>query len=75
MTHRDKIDQCFDRLAQAPIGLDMNNGEVLCALGLLVNAILHLNFSDPTARQEKANSFCRALQIATKRDNDAIVRH
>ena len=55
------VDQVFQRLAQAPVGLDCNNGEVLAALGLLVNAILAVSFSNPADRQDSANRFCRAL--------------
>jgi hypothetical protein len=66
MTHRDKIDQCFERLAQAPIGLDMDNGEVLCALGLLANAILAVSSSDPEDRKNRTDLFCQALQIGAQ---------
>jgi hypothetical protein len=56
MTQRNPmIDQVFHRLAQAPRGLDCDNGEVLAAAGLLVTAILKVAFDDPVA---EAQSFC-----------------
>ena len=67
MSNRDMIDQIFHRLANAPLGLDCDYGEVLCALGRLASAILAVSSSDAEDRQNRTAWFCQALQIGAKR--------
>ena len=40
MTERNTVDLLFHRLANAPRGMDVTNGQVLAATGMLVSAIL-----------------------------------
>jgi hypothetical protein len=75
MSNRDMIDQVYERLAQAPVGLDCLTSEVLAACGLFVSAILATNFSDPAARQDRLNRFCRALQACVDTTKLALRRH
>jgi hypothetical protein len=50
MTERNTIDLLFHRLANAPRGMNVSNGEVLAATGMLVSAILQLGgYADPVA--------------------------
>ena len=49
MTERN-IDLLFHRLANAPRGMNVTNGQVLAATGMLVSAILQLGgYDDPVA--------------------------
>ena len=61
MNNRDTISQLFERLAEAPSGLDVTNAQVLQALGMLVSAILNRAFDQPD-RTDTANRFCAILQ-------------
>ena len=59
MTERNTVDLLFHRLANAPRGMDVTNGQVLAATGMLVSAILQLGgYDDPVA---EAQSFSGAL--------------
>jgi hypothetical protein len=60
MTQRngDMVDQLFQRLANAPLGLDCATSEVLAACGMFVAAILD-TFGE--VRQERTDRFCAAL--------------
>ena len=50
MTERNTVDLLFHRLANAPRGMDVTNGQVLAATGMLVSAILQLGgYDDPVA--------------------------
>jgi hypothetical protein len=66
------VDRLFERLANAPLGLDCATSEVLAATGMFVAAILD-TFGD--ARQERADRFCRALQRAINPTDAATRRH
>ena len=71
MTERN-IDLLFHRLANAPRGMDVTNGQVLAATGMLVSAILQLGgYDDPAA---EADRFCRAPLLHINRSNGAIAR-
>jgi uncharacterized protein YejL (UPF0352 family) len=68
MTNRDAmIDQVYVRLVNAPDGLECSVNQVLAALGMMASAILREGFSDPAARQDRANWFCRLLQANVNR--------
>ena len=50
MTERNTGDLLFHRLANAPRGMNVTNGQVLAATGMLVSAILQLGgYDDPVA--------------------------
>ena len=50
MTERNAVDLLFHRLANAPRGMNVTNGQVLAATGMLVSAILQLGgYDDPVA--------------------------
>jgi hypothetical protein len=50
MTERNTVDLLFHRLANAPRGMNVTNGQVLAATGMLVSAILQLGgYDDPVA--------------------------
>ena len=50
MTDRNTVDLLFHRLANAPRGMNVTNGQVLAATGMLVSAILQLGgYDDPVA--------------------------
>ena len=61
MNNRDTINQLFERLATAPVGLDVTNAEVLQACGLFISALLNRAFDQPD-RQDTANRFCEILK-------------
>jgi hypothetical protein len=54
------IDQIFHRLAQAPVGLNADNGQVLIALGRLAAAILAVSSTDAENCKTRADWFCQA---------------
>ena len=62
MTNQNMIDEVFERLAKAPLGLTCNGGQVIAACGLLIAAIVTKNYTDPAARQYQVARFCEALQ-------------
>jgi hypothetical protein len=65
--NRDMIDQIFHRLAHAPLGLDCDYGEVLIALGRLASAILAVSSTDAEDCKTRADWFCQAVMVGTKR--------
>ena len=71
MSNRDMIDQVFERLSQAPVGLDCSNHEVLMAAGLLITGILRTAFADPVG---EAEHFSQVLQLAVKTCRGAVAR-
>jgi len=69
MTELDTVDVLFHKLANAPLGMDVTNAEVLAGCAMLVSAILQLGgFADPVA---EANRFGQALATCV---NNAIAR-
>ena len=71
-TNRDAmIDRVFERLANAPDGLDCSVNQVLAGCGMLISAILREGYSNPAA---EADRFCRALLLHINRSNGAIAR-
>jgi len=72
---KDKIDQIFERLIRAPVGLDADNGQVLIALGRLASAILAVSSSDAEDCKLRAGWFCQAVMIGAKRSAATITRH
>jgi hypothetical protein len=75
MSNRDMIDQIFHRLANAPLGLDCDYGEVLIAPGRLAAAILAVSSSDAEDRKNRTDWFCQAVMIGAKRSPAAVTRH
>jgi hypothetical protein len=71
MTDREMIDAIFERLSQAPVGLDATNHQVLMAAGLLITGILRTAFADPVG---EAEHFSQVLQLAVKTCRGAVAR-
>ena len=69
MTELDTVDVLFHKLANAPLGMDVTNAEVLAGCAMLVSAILQLGgFVDPVA---EAKLFGERLATCV---NNAIAR-
>ena len=71
MTERNTVDLLFHRLANARRGMDVTNGQVLAATGMLVSAILQLGgYDDPVAEAKVSGE-----RLATCVNNAIARRH
>ena len=71
VSDREMVDAIFDRLSNAPTGLDCTNGQVLAAAGLLICGILRTGYVDPVG---EAEHFSQVLQLAVKKCHGAVAR-